>query len=419
MQILSEKKLRLITIHDPSTYDFYKGHPNGFEYDLAKEFAGYLDVELEVITPGWNNMIPFLKSGRGDFIAAGLTITRERLDKVAFSIPYMNIQQKLIHHRLVFSARTLEDLAGKTIHVRRGTSHHFRLKKLKESGIGVNYILHDNVSTEDLIRMVAERQIRYTIANDHIATQNKRYYPDIRIGISLQEKEFMAWATNIDQVNLMKEINGFLLWGMESGVIQLIHDKYYGNIEDFDYFELKKFHERIQTRLPRYRDLIVKESRKYGFDWRLVAAVVYQESHFNPSAISMTNVRGLMQVTRRTAEEMGIDNRLVPEQSIRAGIKYLNKMHENFDTISDPYQRLLFALASYNIGYGHVKDAMKIASDKGLDPEKWQSMKQTLPLLGRAEYYKKTRHGYARGWEPVTYVQRILTYYDILKKKTE
>ena len=146
--------------------------------------------------------------------------------------------------------------------------------------------------------------------------------------------------------------------------------------------------------------------------------MVYQESQFNPNAKSFTNVRGLMQITHTTAREMGISNRMNPRQSIKAGIKYLNRMHHRFDAIADPYQRLLFALASYNIGYGHVTDAMKLAREKGWDPYTWQALKATLPLLSKAKVYKRTKHGYARGWEPIHYVERILTYFDILRQKT-
>ena len=159
------------------------------------------------------------------------------------------------------------------------------------------------------------------------------------------------------------------------------------------------------------------ESYKYGLDWKLVAAVVYQESHFNPNAKSFTNVRGLMQVTSAAAAEMGIKNRLNPKQSIKAGIKYLDKMVRKFDYLEDEYEQLLFGLASYNVGYGHVKDAMEIAKNFGLDETRWQNIKTTLPLLSKSKYYKKTKYGYARGWEPVHYVKRVLTYYDILKQK--
>ena len=161
----------------------------------------------------------------------------------------------------------------------------------------------------------------------------------------------------------------------------------------------------------------MKNPKKYDFDWKLIAAVVYQESHFNPNAKSFTNVRGLMQITEITAEEMGIENRLNPSQSIKAGIKYLDKMVKKFKYIEDDYERMLFGLASYNIGYGHVTDAISIARKMGLKEKRWQNLKTVLPLLSKPEYYEQSKHGYARGWETVQYIENILTYFDILKQK--
>ncbi len=411
-------KLRMITDTAHNTYYFYQGTPTGFEYDLASEFASYLNVELDVVAPGWNNMFGYLKDGKGDFIAAGLAITKDRLKQTSFSIPYLTIQQRIVHHYLNFGPKDIADMEYRTFHVRRGTSYHSRLKELKNSGINFRYVLHDNIPTEELIAMVNEREIKFTIADSNIALLNRRYFPDIHIGIPIQHKESVAWAVRRGDKEMLQEVNRFLLHANESGILKNLTDKYYENIRDFDAYELKKFHERIKTRLPKYKDLIMEESAKYGFDWRLVAAVVYQESQFNPNAKSFTNVRGLMQITHTTAREMGISNRMNPKQSIRAGIKYLDRMHDRFEAIEDPYQRLLFALASYNIGYGHVTDAMALAREKGWDPNTWQALKATLPLLSKAKVYKKTKHGYARGWEPIHYVERILTYFDILRQKT-
>lgn len=411
-------KLRLITTNAVNTYYYYEGKPTGFEFDLASEFAEYMNVELDIVTPGWNNMFAYLDQGKGDFIAAGLAITQQRLEHADFSIPYMTIQQRIVHHNLVFGPKNVDDMEFRTFHVRRGTSYHSRLEELKNSGIDLKYILHDNTPTQELISMIQDRQIKFTVADSNLALLNKRYFPDIKIGIPIQERESLAWAVRKNDARILKEINRFLLHANQTGILKRITEKYYDNIRNFDAYELKKFHQRIKTRLPRYKDVIVEEAAKYGLDWRLVAAVVYQESHFNPNARSFTNVRGLMQVTTATAREMGISNRLNPKESIRAGIKYLNEMVQRFESIEDDYQRLLFGLASYNIGYGHVRDAMRIAEQKGYEPENWQTLKTTLPLLSKASYYKKTKHGYARGWEPVHYVERILTYFDILKQKT-
>lgn len=409
--------LRLITTNSINTYYYYDGKPTGFEYDLALEFARFLNVDLDIITPGWNNMFSYLDQGKGDLIAAGLAITKERLEKVNFSIPYMTIRQHIVHHKLVFGPKNIEDLTFRTLHVRRGTSYQSRLAEIKKTGVDFNYILHDNIPTEELIRMVYAREIRFTVADNNIAYLNQRYYPDIRIGIALQEKESLAWAVNKEDSEMLEQMNKFFLYANETGILKQISDKYYSNIEDTDPFDLKRFHLRIKTRLPRYKKIIMDESANYGFDWRLVAAVIYQESHFNPNARSFTNVRGLMQVTTVTAEEMGIENRLKPEQSVKAGIKYLDKMVKKFNYLENDYESTLFALASYNVGYGHVLDAIQIAKEKGLDETKWQNIKTTLPLLSKSKYYKKTKHGYARGWEPVQYVERILTYFDILKQK--
>ena len=417
-RIRHKGRIRLLTTNSANSYYIYRGAPAGFEYELASKFADSLGVEMDIITPGWNSLLYYLEQGQGDFIAAGLTITRKRKNRVEFSIPYMTIQQRLIHHKLIFGADDIEDLAGRTFHVRRGTSYHHRLEALKERGIDLSIVLHDNLPTEELIRMVHKREIKFTVADTNIALLNRRYYPDIRIGIPIQEKESLAWAVRKSDTELLKQMNLFLLKVRNNGVLESIYNKYYGNLNDFDYFDVKKFHERIDARLPRYKDFIQKESKKHGLDWLLVTAVIYQESHFNPDARSFTNVRGLMQVTMDTAEEMGIDNRLNPHQSIKAGIKYLRKMFNRFENIENRHQRMLFALASYNIGYGHIKDVRKVAAEKGLDENKWEDVKTILPLLTKREFYKKTEHGYARGREPIRYVERIMTYYDILKQKS-
>lgn len=418
-EILNSGSLQLLTANNGNSYYIYRSKPTGFEYDLAQKFAEYLEVKLEVITPGWSELIPSLQAGEGDLIAAGMTITEQREEEVTFSSPYMTVQQKLVHHKLVHGPKDIEDLDGKEIHVRRNTSYHQRLVELRESGVDVTIVLHDDIPTEELIRLVHEREILFTVADSNIALLNRRYFPDILIGMALEEEQFLGWAVAHENQKLLARINTFLEEMEENGGLGKIYEKYYGAVEVFDYFDLKKFHERIDSRLPKYVSTIKQESKKFGFDWRLIAAQVYQESHFNPKARSYTGVKGLMQVTLATAKEMGIDNRLDPHQSLKAGIRYLNKLYERFDEIEDTRQRLFFAMASYNIGYGHIRDAQKLAVDEGLDPGRWSSMKKVLPYLMQRKYYKKTKYGYARGREALTYVERIRTYYDILKQKAK
>lgn len=418
-QIQKRGTIRMITTNNATSYYTYRDSPMGFEYDLAKAFADHLGVALEVIVPEWDTMFERLNSGQGDFIAAGITITEPREQIALFSQPYIPVQQKFIHHKLKFGIKSIEQLAGKTIHVRKGTSYQERLEEIKASGIDLEIELLDDVPTEEIIRMVSEKEIKFTIVDSNIALLNRRYYPEIKIGLPIQEEEYLGWAVKKTNEALRDQINQFIEMAEETGLLGKIYKKYYGNVEIFDYFDLKKFHERIKTRLPKYKKIIKTEAEKYGFDWRLIAAIVYQESHFNPSAKSRTGVRGLMQVTLATAKQMGIKNRLDPKQSVKAGVKFLNLMHKRFDDIPDPQQKKLFALASYNVGYGHVRDAQAIARQQGMDINKWTSLEKTLPLLSKQKYYKHTRHGYARGKEPVTYVERILTYYDILRQKRQ
>ena len=416
-RILKEKKITLITDNNSNAYHLYRGQPMGFEYELARAFADFLDVDLEVVTPGWNSMVPFLETGQGDFIGAALTITDRREKILSFSQPYMAVQQQLVYHKSTPGIDTLEALAGKTIHVRRNTSYHQRLEALRDSGLDIDIELLDNVPSEEIIQMVAEKKIKYTVVDSNIAQINRRYYPDIVIGIAIQDVEFVGWAVNPAEIRLLDRINHFFYHINKTGYYKKLSDKYYGNIDHFDYFDVKKFHQRLHTRFPKYRRYIIQEAFKYGFDWRIIAAMVYQESHFDPFAKSFTGVRGLMQVTESTAREMGISNRLDPVLSLRAGVKYLHTLYKRFDDIEDPNEKLLFAIGSYNVGYGHIKDAQKLAAADSLDPHKWASLEKTLPLLTKRKYYQKTRHGYARGREPVKHVRQVLMYYDILKKK--
>ncbi len=408
--------LRMITTQAVNTFYTYQDEPAGLEYDLAQAFADFLNVELDVITPGWSHLFSYLTLGKGDLVAAGLAITRENLKTVDFSLPIMTTQQHVVHHRLTIGPEELTDLTGQTLNVRRDSAPHHRLKELEAEGLDFTYILHENVSAEDLIAMVNDREIKMTIAEFNVAMLNQRYFPDIIIGIPVQVRQSLAWAVRKGDTAMLEAVNQFLYQSHRSGLLTRIIDKYYKDSQMLDTFEIKKFHERIWSRLPDYRHMIEKEAARYGFDWRLMAATIYQESHFDPDATSPTLVRGLMQVTHAAAREMGIENRLNPSESIRAGIKYLNLMYSRFENIEDSYQRMLFALASYNVGYGHVLDAMDIARKKKMDALTWQSVKQTLPLLARPVYHEQTRYGYARGWEPVQFVERILTYYDILKQ---
>lgn len=419
-RIIKVGKIRMLTENSANSYYIYRDKPMGFEYDLAKEFAAFLQVDLEVLTPGPDNIFAYLDMDRGDFVASGVTITEKREKDMLFTQPYMDVEQKFIYNKNKLPIKSVKDLPGRTIHVTRNSTYHDRLIQLKKRGIDIDMVLHDDLSTEELLRMVSDNNndINYTIADSNIAKLNRRYYPDICIGIPLQNKEYIGWAVRKRDVALSDKMVQFFDIIKSNGIFDKIYEKYYGHLDiGFDYYDLKSFHEGVETKLPKYKKTIIKESDKHGFDWRIIAAVIYQESHFDPKARSHTGVRGLMQVTEAAASEMGITNRRDPLQSLKAGIGYLSLLYRKFTYVHDSIDRIKFALASYNVGYGHVLDAQRLAKLQGKDATRWDSINETLPLLSKSRYYSKTKYGYARGHEPVRYIEKIFAYYDILKQK--
>ena len=415
-EIKESGKITVITRNNAHCYYTYRDKPMGFEYDLAKAFSDYLGVSLNVVTSHWEKLFDVLNGGGGDFIAASLTITPSREELIDFSDECLAIQQQAVTHSSNYNTKKIEDLKGKTIHVRRGTSYEERLNELKNEGLDITIQLHEDTPTEELIRMVAEKEIEVTIADSNVAFLNRRYYPDVKIAFPIEEQQSLAWAVKKGEAGLQRAINEFLKKIKEDGTFAKIYKKYYSNVEIFDYVDLKKYHRRLKTRLPKYKEIIKRSAEKHGFDWRLIAAMVYQESHFNPRAKSFTGVRGMMQLTLDAAKDVGIENRLDPEQSIKGGVKYLKELYERYDGAKDP-DRVLITLASYNVGHGHIVDAQKIAKERNLDPNSWSSLEVILPLLRYPKYYKNTKNGYCRGTETVRYVNRIFTYYDILKRE--
>jgi membrane-bound lytic murein transglycosylase F len=406
----------LITTNGPTTYYLYREDEMGFEFDLAKAFADYLGVELKVVVAEWDEVFPLLRRERGDFIGAGLSTGNEYDMPISFSRPTFTIQHAVITHKDGPKPEDVEALEDEVIHIRSGTSEEEKLQELVDKGHNLKVKPYDSVPTEELISWVAGKKIRVTVSKSNLALLSRRYYPDIRVSFTLDESKHLGWAVRGRDKKLLRTINRFFGEIEKNGLYQKIYEKYYSYIEIFDYLDIKAFHRRIETRLPRYQGIIERTAEEYGFDWRLIAAIIYQESHYRPRARSHTGVRGLMQLTLKTARDMGIENRLDPGQSVSGGVKYLKQLYDRYDDI-DGWDRMLITLASYNVGPGHIADARKLAMEQDLDPNQWTSIAKVLPLLSYKRYYKRAKHGYCRGSEPVEYVKRIVLYYDILKMR--
>jgi len=414
-KILKDGEIIFLTRNNAHCYYLYQDEPMGFEFDLAKAFADYLGVKLKIkVADKWEEMIPSLKNGRAHVVAASFTVTPKRKKHVAFSNGYMKIHQHIITGRHECNIRGVADLDGKKIYVRKGTSYQERLEAIKKTGIDFEIVTLENIPTEELIRQVASGQIDITIADTNIAKLARRYYPGVCVGETISGEEHLAWAVNLKATELLDQINDFFQTIKEDGTTDRIYKKYYSGVDRFNYLDIKSFHSRMISRLPKYAQIIKGASKQHGFDWRLIAAQIYQESHFRQWAKSSANAYGLMQLTRRTAKSLGVKNIFSPDENIHAGVRHLRNLHDLFDK-AEGADRLFLALGAYNIGQGHIRDAQRLARKLGLDPVKWSELSKALSLLSNHKYYKDSKYGYCRGGQTIRYVRRIMIYYDILK----
>jgi membrane-bound lytic murein transglycosylase F len=266
-----------------------------------------------------------------------------------------------------------------------------------------------------LLTLVDEEVIDATIADSNEIELIKRYTPDIRVGFNFSGPKQLAWAfPKSEDQSLYFAARDFLVQAKENGVMQQVRERYYGTVKQLNYVGTQIYMKHILERLPEFREAFESAGETYAIDWRLLAAIGYQESQWVPEAKSPTGVRGLMMLTQRTAKQVGVSNRVDPLQSIDGGSKYFALLKEKIpERITEP-DRTWMAMASYNIGFGHLEDARKLTQTQGGDPDKWIDVIERLPLLMRKKWYKKTRYGYARGSEAAKYVQNIRNYYDIL-----
>ncbi len=416
-RILATGELRVIMGSSPHSYYVYRNESRGFDYELAREFADRIGVRLRVVPcRTWEEMLTALDRGRGDVIATGIEITRTRARRVAFSESYREVQPHLISHRRLAPISALHDLAGKTVDVGRGSPHHERLEELKSQGIDVTIRVHDNLVEDQLIQRVVRGEADFTVANSNVALMIRRYYPSAAVRPLSRDTIPLGWAVRHDAQHLLEKVNEFFRIMSQTGRLEDIYEKYHWNIGDFDYIDLKTFHERTRTRLPRYRPFIKDAAQRNGFDWCLIAAQAYRESHLDPLARGANDARGLLQVLPATGRSLKVTDLLDPVANIKAGVQYLKWVYDQLEGM-DEDDRLLTSLAAYNAGLGHIQDARRLALKMGLDPNRWESLAKTLPLLRFRKYYQEAELGFCRGDVTVAYVKHIMIYYDILKRQ--
>ena len=418
--VKSAGELVVLTRTSPTTYYKTPDGPSGFEYDLVKGFADSLGVKARfVVANSFTDIIPRLISGDADMAAAGITVTDARSKIVRFTPSYQEIRQQVVYRLGADRPADVPDLVGRQIEVQSGTSYVERLNQLKQQYPDLKWTEVDK-ETEDLLQMVWEGLLDISIADSNIVALNRQYFPELQVAFSLGDPQSLAWAFPLsDDHSLDAAAAKYLEKLRTSGELAALIDRYYGPASVSNFINLSVYKVRLRNRLPQYQLLFEKAGKDYGIDWRLLAAIGYQESYWDPTAVSPTGVRGMMMLTEETADQLDIKDRLDPVQSIDGGARYVKGLIERMPPgVADP-DRTWMALAAYNIGINHLEDARILTQKQGQDPNKWNDVKNYLPKLAEEKWYKKTKNGYARGFEAVVFVNGVRTYYDVLVKLDE
>ena len=414
-QVRGLGELRVVTRDSPTAYFVGPDGPAGPEYDLVRGFADELGVKLVIETvDNVSEILPTLTSGRAHMAAAGLSMTESRLEYLDFGHPYNTVDMHLIYKLGTGKPRSIDDLVGRSIEVVAGSSHSDMMRSLAAFHPGLEWSENADEEVADLLKKVALGEIDFTIADSTEFGIQRHFYPDLRVGLDLKVADPIAWAFPKGDDELLARADDYMIRSGRSGYIAQVNDRYFGHTEKFDYVGTRAFIRHFESRLPRYREMFEQAGASTGLDWHLLAALGYQESHWRSHAVSPTGVRGIMMLTEATADYLDIDDRMDPESSIDGGAQFLaNQLERIPDSVTEP-DRTWFALAAYNVGFNHIKDAMQIVEWQGGDPNKWVDLSEALPLLAQRKWYSRVPYGYARGWEPVLYVNNIRAYFNII-----
>ncbi|MBW7472379.1 membrane-bound lytic murein transglycosylase MltF [Marinobacter sp. M216] len=417
-EVLAEDVLHVITREAPSIYYEGRDGPTGYDYELAKLFADELGVELRVrVAEDNTEVLSVLSRNYAHIGLAGLSGQPGMADQYKVLPTGIAAQSVVVYNRDVPRPDSLSDLEGQTLHL-VAESNHEHLLEGEESGF--DWQVHPGLDPAGILARVESGEFSYAAVSSNELELNHVFFPQVKDAFYVGEPEELAWLFPADQDDtLVNAANQFLTKLQSDGTLAQLAERFYGHLDQLNYVGARTFMHHVENRLPKYESLFQDYAAEFGIDWRLLAAIGYQESHWRPNAVSPTGVRGLMMLTRNTASYIGINNRLDPEESIQGGAKYFRMVHKKIpDRIPEP-DRTWFALASYNVGFGHLEDARRLAESAGKSPDRWMDVKEFLPLLAQKEWYTKTRFGYARGHEPVLYVQNIRRYYDVLARITE
>jgi membrane-bound lytic murein transglycosylase F len=425
-KIIAKGVLRVVTDFSSTSYFIYRGQPMGFQYEMLQELANHLGVKLEVtVNNDLEQKFEMLENNQVDLIAVNLAITKERKKRMDFTAPHIQTRQVLVQRKpngwKSMTQAELEeklirnqlDLAQKRICITRNSSYAKRLHNLSEEiGDSINIDEMDE-DDEKLIEMVAQGQIDFTVCDEQIAQVNDTYYDNLDIGTPVSFSQNLAWAVPKGATKLKEAIDTWLKEFTATKKYVLLYRKYYRNKRSAEMID-SDYYSNISGKLSPYDALIKEYSEEIGWDWRLLASLIYQESRFNPQARSWAGAFGLMQLMPTTGQRFGVGPSSPPRMQIRAGIMYIQWLNERLIDIKDPEERKKFILAAYNIGLGHILDARALAAKNKKDPDVWDNNVADF-LLSKSDpkYYTDpvVKYGYCRGTETYQYVAEVIERY--------
>ena len=415
-QIKSNGILRIALVADPPHYFPSKVKERGYDFELISHYATSIDVELEIIKTNTSDEIIFLlNQGKVDIGILGSSPEFDQKN-IKNVVTYNNSKWYVIGNRSNRKLpKSIDSIEPDTMIVADGSNASFILHSIGKDYPSLLWDELKNTNVRSILERINENHSKISIISEDIYVYYQYLFPETKKIFVLPIKYPSRWLVkNNNNLSFLYSINSFFNKYKQNGKLEKIGKTYYEHLSAFDYVDIRYYLKRIDKKLPKYKKYFVEAAKNSALDARIIAAVSYQESHWNRKARSPTGVRGMMMLTLDTAKRVGVKNRLNAKQSIFGGAKYLKILYESLsNTIKEP-DRLWFALAAYNIGLGHVEDARTITKSQGDNPNSWIDVEKHIPKLSQKKWYKKTKYGFARGHEPIEFVKRVRRYYDIL-----
>ncbi|KGQ69725.1 murein transglycosylase [Chelonobacter oris] len=413
--VLEKGELVVGTVNNPVYYFIGNEEPQGLEYELSRAFADYLGVKLKIVTlDNSNQLFDALSSGKIDMAAAGLRYQNEKTQDFQTGPGYTSASWQLVYRMGAARPKTFADVDSPVL-VPFNEELMTLLTQYRQQAPNLQWQANKNLTQEEILLMVADGKQDYAIAGSIDVASAQQIKPQLNVAFDVSEESSVHWYFSKNTYNELQAASlEFMHTALETGLVARLEEKYFNHMRHFDYVDARTYLNAIENVLPKYIDYFKRY--RGDLEWHTLAAIAYQESHWDETATSLTGVRGIMMLTKDTAERMKVRDRTDPEQSIRGGSEYLHMLMRQIPDTVRQEDKIWYALAAYNMGLGHLLDVRRLTKELGGDPDNWLEVKNNLPLLAEKRYYSKLKYGYARGYEAYAYVENIRRYMSSISK---